>query len=266
VTDAQILQAAERLRLAEATRIPSAPVRELIGETDLDAAYAVQRELTRSRIAEGAVAVGRKIGLTSRVVQEQFGVHTPDFGVLFDDMIHTDGAQVALERYLQPRIEGEIAFVLNADLPSPHTSIVDVLRATEFILPALEIVDSRIRDWDIRITDTIADNASSGAVVLGTTPYGIRGLDLTEIGMVVEHGGEPVSTGAGSACLGSPANAVVWLAREVARRGDPLRAGEVVMSGALGPMVPVAVAGRYRLLLDGLGDVEVAFTREDASS
>ncbi|MGB3376518.1 MAG: fumarylacetoacetate hydrolase family protein [Microbacterium sp.] len=259
-----IISAAERLISAQMSGLPCAPVRDLVHDTD--SAYAVQQEVVRRRLTAGAVLAGRKIGLTSRVVQDQFGVETPDFGALFSDMIHPDGVELDLGGFLQPRVEGEIAFVLRKELPSPSTTIIDVLRATDFILPAFEIVDSRIRDWDIRITDTIADNASSGAVVLGTTPFDLRGRDLTRVGMVIEHGGEPVSMGAGSACLGSPVTAVAWLAREVARRGNPLRAGEVVMSGALGSMVPAHSPGRYRLRLTGLGDVDVTFTREDTHS
>lgn len=257
-----VADAARRLSDASANGSACAPVRELIGELDVDAAYAVQRALTEQRLASGRSVVGHKIGLTSRVVQEQFGVSTPDFGVLFDDMLLVDGDRVPLEQFIAPRVEGEIAFVLHSDLPSERTTIIDVLRATEFVLPAIEIVDSRIAGWDIRITDTIADNASAGAFVLGTTPYSPMGLDLTELGMVLEHGGQPVSTGAGVACLNSPVAAVAWLAREVSARGDHLRAGEVVLSGALGPMVSVQAAGRYRLAIAGLGDVEVTFTEQ----
>jgi 2-keto-4-pentenoate hydratase len=261
-----LIAAADRLDAARATGVPCAPVRDLIGDVDLGAAYAVQRLQTERRVAEGRRIVGRKIGLTSRVVQDQFGVATPDFGAIFDDLVHSDGAEMPVGAFVSPRVEGEIAFVLNADLDSPTTNVVDVLRATEFVLPAIEIVDSRIAGWDIRITDTIADNASSGGVVLGTTPFPITGTDLTEVGMVLEHRAQPVSTGAGSACLGSPVNAVAWLARAVAAQGDRLRAGDVVLSGALGPMVAVGGPGRYRLDLSGLGHVEFTFTDEEAAS
>lgn len=261
-----VITAAAQLQRAQEERSGCAPVRELIGADDLDAAYAVQQEIVRARVASGAVRVGRKIGLTSRVVQEQFGVRTPDFGVIFDDMVHAESATVSLDDFIQPRIEGEIAFVLREDLPSAHTTVVDVLRATDFVLPAIEIVDSRIRDWDIRIADTVADNASGAAIVLGTTPHDLRGLDLTAAAMTIEHGGEPVSTGAGAACLGSPAAAVTWLAREVARRGEPLRKGEIVMSGALGPMVSVTGPGLYRLRLSALGNVDITFAGKDTSS
>ncbi|MFV0320041.1 MAG: 2-keto-4-pentenoate hydratase [Microbacterium sp.] len=244
----------ERLLRAAETGTPCAPVRDLLGDADQDAAYAVQSLATARRIAQGRRVAGRKIGLTSRAVQAQFGVHAPDYGVLFDDMIVADREPLALDRFLQPRIEAEVAFVLGHDLESPTTHVADVLRATEFVLPAIEIVDSRIAGWDIRITDTIADNASSGAVVLGTTPRRLDGIDLSAVGMSIDHEGAAVSTGSGAACLGSPVVAVAWLARAVARHGHPLRAGEIVLSGALGPMTPAA-AGVFRAQLDGLGDV-----------
>ncbi|MBQ0863561.1 fumarylacetoacetate hydrolase family protein [Streptomyces sp. A73] len=253
---ARIDAAAAQLTEALRTRTPCPPVREHLGATDVDAAYEVQRRLATARTEAGARRVGAKIGLTARAVQQQFGVHQPDFGVLFDDMIHGHTEPLPLDRFLQPRAEGEIAFVLGRDLEQPGASVADVLRATAFVLPAIEIVDSRIADWDLTLTDTVADNASSGAVVLGTTPCGLDGRDLARVGMTLHRDGEPASFGAGHACLGSPVVAVVWLARELARRGRPLRAGDVVMSGALGPMVPVDGPGRFRLELDGVGEVE----------
>ncbi|QID34799.1 2-keto-4-pentenoate hydratase [Streptomyces albus] len=253
---ARIDDVAALLTAAAKTRTPCAPVREHLGATDIDAAYEVQRRLVAARTAAGARRVGAKIGLTARAVQQQFGVFQPDFGVLFADMVYAHTEPVPLGRFLQPRAEGEIAFVLGRDLDLPGATVADVLRATDFVLPAIEIVDSRIAGWDLAITDTVADNASSGAVVLGTTPFRLDGRDLARVGMTLYHDGEPVSFGAGHACLGSPVVAVAWLARETARRGQPLRAGDLVMSGALGPMVPVGGPGRYRLELDGLGDVE----------
>lgn len=252
-------QAAARLAQARRSGTPCAPVRDLIGEISQDDAYSVQEQYVASEEAAGSRIVGRKIGLTSQAVQQQFGVAQPDFGVLFDHMIYGSTEPIELGLFLQPRVEGEIAFVLSRDLDSPTTNVADVLQATEYVLPAIEIVDSRIVGWDIRIADTIADNASSGAVVLGTTPYSLTGLDLGDVAMALEHHGEPVSVGAGSACLGSPVNAVAWLAREVARRGSPLRAGEIVLSGALGPMVGVTGPGRYRMSLSGMGRVDAVF-------
>jgi 2-keto-4-pentenoate hydratase len=261
---AAVEAAAGRLRTAAGTGTPCAPVRDLIGDGDIDAAYAVQAVLTAGRLAAGQRIIGRKIGLTSLAVQRQFGVFQPDFGMLFSDMALASGEPASMDRYLQPRIEAEVAFVLGRDVTAPDATVADVLRATEFVLAAVEIVDSRIAGWDISIADTVADNASSGGFVLGAVPVPLTGLDLAEVGMVIEYDGEPVSTGAGAACMGSPVVAVTWLAREVARRGSPLMAGDVVLSGALGPMVPVTEPGRYRARLDGLGGVDAVFERRGA--
>ncbi len=258
--DARHHDAAERLWAAAADAAPCAPVRDLIGENDQDAAYAAQSLVIERHLALGRRIVGRKIGLTSPSVQSQFGVFSPDYGVLLDDMVFADREPIDLDRFLQPRVEAEVAFVLGSDIDSPAASVADVIRATDFVLPAIEIVDSRIAGWDIRITDTIADNASSGALVLGTTPRSLEGLDLTAAGMSLEHAGEVVSSGAGAACLGSPVIAVAWLARAVARHGRPLRAGEVILSGALGPMVAVTAPGTYRAAIDGLGEVRAVFS------
>ncbi|WP_433685477.1 2-keto-4-pentenoate hydratase [Nocardia sp. CA-119907] len=256
LVSAAIDAAADRLIAAHANRVAVAPVREFLGETDIAAAYEVQRRLIAGRVEAGARMVGAKIGLTAPVVQQQFGVFQPDFGVLLDDMMYGHTEPVPRRLLQQPRAEGEIAFVLGRDLDRPGITTVDVLRATEFVLPAIEIVDSRIAKWDLAITDTVADHASSGVVVLGATPYSLIGQDLSRVGMMLERDGEPVSFGAGHACLGSPVVAVTWLARQLCSRGQPLRAGDVIMSGALGPMVPITAGGRFRLHLDGLGTVD----------
>lgn len=258
VTAAQ-REAAERLWDAQASRRPCPPVRDLIGATDHNGAYLVQALNLARRLEDGDRIVGRKIGLTSAAVQTQFGVATPDYGCLLDAMVFADREPLELSTFLQPRVEAEVAFVLGSDLDTPTANVADVLRATQFVLPAIEVVDSRISGWDIRITDTIADNASSGAVVLGTTPRELDGLDLTGLGMSLEHDGDVVSTGTGAACLGSPVIAVAWLARQMARRGSSLRAGQIVLSGALGPMVGVGDSGTYTARLDGLGEVRATF-------
>ncbi|MEU4666852.1 fumarylacetoacetate hydrolase family protein [Amycolatopsis sp. NPDC023774] len=256
--NAAIEAAAELLLQAERDRKPVAPVRELLGDNDVDAAYEVQRRIIADKVASGRRVVGRKIGLMSEAVQRQLGVDRPDFGVLLDDMVFGDRAEIPIDRFCQPRVEGEVAFVLGADLPDGAT-VVDVLRATDFVLPAIEIVDSRVAGWNIRITDTVADNASSGALVLGTRPVQLSEVDLAGLGMVLEHGGEPISTGVGAACLGSPAVAVAWLAQELVRRGELLRAGEVVLAGAWGPMVPVTESGTYVARFEDIGEVRVGF-------
>ncbi|HEY1485467.1 MAG TPA: fumarylacetoacetate hydrolase family protein [Micromonosporaceae bacterium] len=248
------MTAAARLREAYATRTPCAPVRGEVA--DLDAAYRVQVENIEH---SGARIVGRKIGLTSPAVQRQFGVFQPDFGTLLDTMIYTDTEPIALGRLLQPRVEAEIAFVLARDIDAAAPTALDVLAAVDCLLPAIEVVDSRIAGWDIRIVDTVADNASSGAVVVGTAPVRLSDVDMRLAGMVLEHRGEPVSVGAAAACLGSPLRALGWLASELARRGEPLRSGDLVLSGALGPMVSVTGPSVYEARIDGLGSVRAVF-------
>ncbi|MFC5993623.1 2-keto-4-pentenoate hydratase [Pseudonocardia hispaniensis] len=258
-TTAALNAAAMQLIAATETGVPCAPVRDIIGETDQDAAYQVQARVTEHRLAGGQRIVGRKIGLTSRSVQAQLGVHSPDFGTLFGDMAYADREPMPLGRFLQPRIEAEVAFVLGRDLDVESANVADVVRATDCVLAAIEVVDSRISGWDITISDTIADNASSGAFVLGTMPRLLHEVDLPGLGMVIEQRGQVVSAGAGAACLGSPVTAVVWLARALARQGAPLRAGDVILSGALGPVVPVTAPGVLTARLSGLGDVSAQF-------
>lgn len=257
LSEAQIAALADRLVEAQNSRSGCAPLRELI--TDVDTAYAVQSVNVQRRVAAGERVVGRKIGLTSLAVQRQLGVDSPDFGALFAADTFGDGEPIDLSRFLLPRVEAEVAFVLGADLDMSAPTAVDVLRATDFVLPAIEIVDSRVSNWDIKLVDTVADNASGAATVLGPTPVPLSGVDLRTAGMVIEHRGEVVSVGTGAACLGHPVTAVVWLARELVRRGDPLRAGDLVLSGALGPVVPVKAPGVYEARIDGLGSVRAAF-------
>src|SRR5437868_9818084 len=222
-------QAADRLAEAVRSGKPCAPVRDLIGTAR--EGYAVQEMNTVRAMEEGRRLVGRKIGLTNPAVQQQLGVDSPDFGMLFADMAYLDGLPVPYERFLQPRAEAEVALVLGADLVGGPFTVADVIRAVEFVLPAIEIVDSRIADWDISLADTIADNASSGAFVLGNTPVPLTGLDLRLAGMTMTRDGQEVSTGAGAACLGHPLNAAVWLADTLAATDFPLQAGDIVLTG-----------------------------------
>ena len=253
---------AEILLAARETRTPVPPIRERLAEGGIDDAYAAQEVNTGRALAEGRRLVGRKIGLTSLAVQRQLGVSQPDYGMLFDDMAVPDGWDVAADRLIQPKVEAEIAFVIGRDLDDEHLTIADILRAVEFALPAIEIVDSRIADWKIGILDTIADNASSGLYVLGASPKKLDGLDLRLCGMVMEQGGDEVSVGAGAACLGDPLSATLWLAKTMARVGRPLKAGDTVMSGALGPMVTVKRGEVYEARIAGLGSVRAAFAKE----
>ncbi|WP_309141737.1 2-keto-4-pentenoate hydratase [Streptomyces griseicoloratus] len=254
-----IAAAAERIAEAVASGVPCAPVRDLIGRDDLAAAYAVQGTLTERRLASGASVVGRKIGLTSGAVQRQLGVDQPDFGVLFDDMAYADGDTIPFGQVLQPRAEAEIAFVLGADLSDGPLSREQIRDAIAYAVAALEICGSRIAGWDIGFGDTVADNASAGAYVLGTERLKLDAFDPVAVAMSMAVNGEEVSTGSGAACLGDPVEAVVWLARTARELGEPLRAGQVVLSGALGPMRPVAAGDTVTATLSGLGAVTVRF-------
>ena len=235
------------------------PVRERLPANDVAAAYAVQDANTRRWVAEGRRIVGRKIGLTSLAVQQQLGVDQPDFGMLFADMAYADGEDLPWSRLHQPKCEAEVALVLEHDLDREGLTIADVIRAAAFALPAIEIVGSRIANWNIRIVDTVADNASSGLYVLGNTPVALAGLDLRLAGMVMELQGEPVSVGVGAACLGHPLNAALWLARPMVRVGQPLKAGDTVLTGALGPMVVARPGDVFEARIEGLGSVRAAF-------
>ncbi|MEJ2864019.1 2-keto-4-pentenoate hydratase [Actinomycetospora flava] len=261
LSETAVEQAADRLAEAAATGRPCAPVRDLIGPDDVDAAYAVQRRLAARRTEAGARVAGRKIGLTNPAVQAQLGVDTPDFGVLFDDMAVADGATVPAGRLLQPRIEAEVAFVLGADLDGDVTD-EHVRAAVDHQGAALEIVDSRVAGWDITFGDTVADNGSSGLYVLGPQRVGLDQVRPVDVTMTLRRGDEQVSAGTGAACLGDPLAALAWLARTARDLGNPLRAGEVVLSGALGPMVPVAPGDAYSAHVTGLGDVAVTFAKE----
>jgi 2-keto-4-pentenoate hydratase len=253
---------ADKLRTAAQYREPIPPVRDLLPAGAIDLAYAAQEINTECKLAEGRRLVGRKIGLTSAAVQRQLGVDQPDYGMLFDDMAILDGWDVQRNRLIQPKVEAEVAFVIGRDLDDERLTIADILRATEFALPAIEIVDSRIVDWKIGLLDTIADNASSGLYVLGASPKKLEGLDLRLAGMTMEYLGEPVSVGAGAACLGDPLSAMLWLAKTMARVGRPLKAGDTVLSGALGPMVTVTWGGVYEARIEGLGSVRAAFAKD----
>lgn len=236
-----------------------APLRDTFpGMTEQDA-YTIQNMITQRRLSEGRRIVGRKIGLTSVAVQRQLGVDQPDYGALFDDMSFGDSEPVPMVRLHQPKIEAEIGFVLGHDLAMEYPTHQEVLRAVDFVVPALEVVGSRIADWNIKFVDTVADNASSGVYVTGSTPMSPRGLDLRSAVMSLERHGESVSTGAGAACLGNPLNAVVWLARTMSRLGTPLQAGDLVLSGALGPMVPVQQGDIFECQIQGLGSVRAVF-------
>lgn len=249
-----------RLRNAENTRQPVSPVRGEIAADDMALAYAVQQVNVNARRAQGERIVGRKIGLTSLAVQKQLGVDQPDFGALFADMAYGDGEPMSLSRLIQPKVEAEIALVLERDLTHGQHTFADIIGASAYALAAIEVVDSRIENWDIRYVDTVADNASSALFVLGSRPVRLADLDLAAAAMTLSRDGEVLSRGSGAACLGNPLNAAVWLADVMVKMGTPLRAGDVVLTGALGPMVPVTRPGTYTTQIDGLGSVRAVFT------
>lgn len=237
------------------------PLTEREPDITLEDAYAISSHILSRRIDDGERLIGKKIGVTSDAVQNMLGVNQPDFGYLTDHMVVQEGdALVISELMIQPRAEGEIAFVLNKDLEGPGVTATDVLRATDFIVPCFEIVDSRIRDWQIRIQDTVADNASCGYFTLGQTAANPRRIDLSTCGMVVELNGQVVSTGAGAAALGaSPVACVTWLANTLGRLGTPLKAGEVILSGSLVPLQPVKPGDCMAVSIGGIGRTSLRF-------
>jgi len=259
MTPQQLSEAARLLRDAERTGEYIAPLRDRYTGLDAAGAYEIQRINTEQRLAEGRRIVGCKIGLTARAVQQQLGVEQPDFGTLFDDMGYGDAEAIPVSVLHQPKIEAEVAFVFGRELAMENPTQTEVVRSIDHVLPALEVVGSRIANWNIRFIDTVADNASSAAYVLGSTPRKLSDFNVGLCGMVMTRRGEPVSVGSGAACLGNPINAVVWLARTMARLGRPLKAGDLVLSGALGPMVPVSPGDVFEARINGLGSVKAVF-------
>ncbi|WP_293222035.1 2-oxopent-4-enoate hydratase [Ottowia sp.] len=236
-----------------------APLSQRHPEITVADAYAIQQQLMKLRLAAGERVIGKKIGVTSQAVMDMLGVFQPDFGWLTDAMVYNEGEAIPMSRLIQPKAEGEIAFVLRKTLKGPGVTVADVLAATEGVMACFEIVDSRIEDWKIRIQDTVADNASCGVFVLGDRLVDVRDVDLTTCGMVLEKNGEIVATGAGAAALGHPANAVAWLANTLGAHGTALEAGEVVLSGSLAAMVPVKAGDNLRVTIGGIGGCSVRF-------
>jgi 2-keto-4-pentenoate hydratase len=258
-----IEDAADRLEQAARSGIACPP---LTGLRDIGSAYRVQQCLTERRLTAGARIVGRKIGLTSQAVQQQIGVDRPDFGVLFDDMRYDDGAEIPIGRLLQPRAEAEVAFLLARDIEDASDPVA-VRGTVALAFPALEIVDSRIADWKISLTDTVADNASSGVFVIGATGTPLDSVEPRDVTMTMRRaaadgdGLTGVSTGTGRDCLGDPLHALAWLAATAIEFGAPLRAGDIVLSGALGPMVAVSPGDVFEAEIAPLGTVSARFSR-----
>ena len=235
------------------------PLTSRYPELTLHDAYAIQQRLTARRVAAGEKIIGKKIGVTSQAVMNLLGVDQPDFGMLMDTMWHADGSKIAASSLIQPKAEAEIAFRLKRDLKGPGVTAADVLAATDSVIACFEIVDSRIRDWKIKIQDTVADNASCGVFVLGETRVDPQQVDLLACPMVMEKNGVVVATGSGAATMGSPLNAVAWLANAMGQRGVTLHAGEIVLSGALGAMVPVVAGDSLRMDIGGIGACSISF-------
>ena len=225
----------------------------------IEDAYQIQLRMIQRRVDAGETIVGKKIGVTSQVVMNMLKVNQPDFGQMTSGMVFSEGEAIRADSMIAPKAEAEVAFVLKNDLMGPGVTAADVLRATDFVVPCFEIVDSRIKDWKIKIQDTVADNASCGVFVLGDRLVDPRDVDLVTVGMVLEKNGDIVATGAGAAALGHPANAVAWLANTLGQHGIALEAGEVVLSGSLGIMVPVTAGDSLRVTMGGIGGCSVRF-------
>ena len=254
--------AADLLQQAYRSGTPIAPLIDEYPDADVTDAYRVQQEQVRRWTQAGDTVRGHKVGLASAAMQRQMGVSQPDYGHLLGDMFHLEHQPIPAQRFLQPRIEPEIAFVLGRRLSGPGVTVADAIRAVDFVLPALEVVDSRITDWRISIVDTIADNASSGGVVLGSTATPLSQVDVRLVGGVLYRNEEVVGTGSCGAVLGSPLNALVWLANVLGRRGVTLEAGHVVLPGAITAAVRVAAGDVARATFAGLGSVTARFSKE----
>jgi 2-oxopent-4-enoate/cis-2-oxohex-4-enoate hydratase len=256
----KIEQYGDELYNALVTRTPVAPLTDREAEITIEDAYQIQQRMIARRLeATGETIIGKKIGVTSKVVMDMLKVNQPDFGMLTSGMVFNEGEAVDTSKMIAPRAEAEVAFILKSDLMGPGVTAADVLRATDCVVPCFEIVDSRIQDWKIKIQDTVADNASCGVLTLGGRRKSPRDIDLALAGMVLEKNGEVISTSTGAAVQGSPVNAVVWLANTLGRLGIGLKAGEVILSGSQSPLVPVKAGDSLVCSVGGLGSTSVRF-------
>jgi 2-oxopent-4-enoate/cis-2-oxohex-4-enoate hydratase len=254
-----ITELGDELYQALTTQTMIEPLTNRHADITIANAYNIQQRMIERRLQAGECIIGKKIGVTSLAVMNMLGVYQPDFGYMLDGMLINEGESIDMATLIQPKAEGEIAFILKKDLLGPGITNAQVLAATECVMPCFEIVDSRIRDWKIKIQDTVADNASCGVFVLGDTAVDPRKLDLALCGMVLEKNGEIITTGAGAAALGSPVNAITWLANTMGALGIPLKAGEVILSGALAAMLPAKAGDNFRVSIGGLGGCSVRF-------
>ncbi|QEW06827.1 2-oxopent-4-enoate hydratase [Nitrincola iocasae] len=256
----QIQACGDALFKAMTSRTTLRPLTETYTDISIDDAYHISLRMLEQRLAAGERVIGKKIGVTSKAVQNMLNVHQPDFGYLTDKMAYSQGEEMPISQLLmQPKAEGEIAFILKKNLMGPGITNADVLAATECVMPCFEVVDSRIENWQIKIQDTVADNASCGLFVLGDSAVDPRKVDLATCGMVVEKNGSIISTGAGAAALGSPVNCVAWLANTLGAFGIGLKAGEVILSGSLVPLEPVVAGDYMRVSIGGMGSASVRF-------
>ena len=237
------------------------PITDQENDITIEDAYHISLQMLQRRLDDGEKIIGKKIGVTSKAVQNMLNVHQPDFGYLTDRMVYDNGTEMPIsEQLIQPKAEGEIAFILKHDLEGPGVTNADVIRATECVMPCFEIVDSRIKDWKIKIQDTVSDNASCGLFVLGDRAVSPDKVDLVTCGMVHEKNGEVIATGAGAAALGSPVNCVAWLANTLGEFGIKLEAGEVILSGSLVPLHAIVPGDSMHLSVGGIGTASVRFT------
>jgi 2-keto-4-pentenoate hydratase len=260
LTRERILEIAEALLRAESTHNTIPPLSETYPGINADDAYQVQQVVLERKLGGGRKVVAKKVGLTSKAMQQMFGVDQPDYGQILDNMIIQDGASFRAAELIQPRIEPELAFLLKRDLKGPGITAQQVVEATDYVFPALEVIDSRIRDWKIKLVDTISDNASSARVVTGQARRPAQGVDLPKVVMVFEKNGQEIGRATGEAVLGSPANAVAWLANKLAEYGTVIKAGEFVMPGAFTAATPVQAGDVVRATVTGIGSVTVRFT------
>ena len=254
-----ITQLGDELYQALTTCTVIEPLTSRHPEITIENAYNIQQRMIERRVLAGERIIGKKIGVTSAAVMNMLGVYQPDFGYMLDGMLFNEGECIDMSRLIQPKAEGEIAFILKKDLMGPGITNAQVIAATECVMPCFEIVDSRIWDWKIKIQDTVADNASCGVFILGDQAVDPRKIDLSLCGMVLERNGEIIATGAGAAALGSPVNAIAWLANTMGALGIPLKAGEVILSGALAAMFPAKAGDNFRVSIGGLGSCSVRF-------
>lgn len=258
-----IQKAATELMEAEDNKKTIDPFTASSEEISVDDAYQIQLYQIRRKVENGAVIVGKKIGLTSKAMQDMFNVTEPDYGHILNNMLYDEGQTILLDQFIQPKIEFEIAFVLKKDLKGPGVKMEDVIEATDYVVPALEIIDSRIRNWEIKFEDTVADNGSSAGAIIGKSTVNIASLDLPNVEMRVYKNNEFLDSATGAAVMGHPARAVAWLANALGNYGISLHAGEVILAGALSKAVPIEDGDTFRAEFDKLGSVSATFKKSE---